>query len=188
MMSEELSLNTVDGKPIKMMVGLAWDPNEEKWGNLDTNIKVHNLDLSCAVLTESMQVKDLITPDNPMRDAYKDKIFHAGDNLSGGADFEDEEIRVDFSRLDDDIHGLAFIVSANNKIKFENVKNGECAFNNAQTLQPFLTVSLDDIPGQHRIVGIAKRTKSGWALQEAKVDVNALDEYIIEKALGEATV
>lgn len=187
-MSEELSLNTEEGQPIKLMVGLAWDPNEEKWGNLDTNIKVHNLDLSCAVLTDSMRVKDLITPDNPMRDEYRSKIFHAGDNLSGGSDFEDEEIRVDFEHLEDEIQGLAFVVSANNKIKFEHVKNGECAFNNAQTLEPFLTVSLDDIPGQHRIVGIVKRTRSGWALQKAEVDVGALDEMIIERALSEATV
>lgn len=182
-MSEELSLNTVDGKPIKLMVGLSWDPNEEKWGSLDSNIKVHNLDLSCAVLSKSMHVTDLITPSEPKRDVYKGKIYHSGDSLSGGGDFEDEEVRVDFDQIDEDVEALAFIVSANNKIKFENVKNGECAFNNAETLVPFLTVSLDGISGAHRIVGIVKRTPSGWALEEVSVDVNALDAYVIEQAL-----
>ncbi len=186
-MADELSLNNEDGTPINLMVGLSWDPNEEKFGNLDNSIKAHNLDLSCAILSESMQVKDLITPDDPKRDMYKEQIFHAGDNLSGGSDFEDEEIRVNFDRLPDDVSALAFIVSANNKVKFEHVKNGECAFNNAQTLQPFLTVSLNDIPGPHRVVGIVKKTSSGWALQKAEVDVRALDAYIIEQALGEVT-
>lgn len=185
-MSEEYSLNAEDGSIINLMVGLSWDPNEEKWGSLDTNVKAHNLDLSCALLSESMQVTDLITPDEPKRDQYKEQIFHSGDNLSGGADFEDEEIRVNFDKIGGDVHALAFVVSANNKVKFENVKNGECAFNNAQTLQPLLSVSLDNIPGQHRVVGIVKRTSTGWALSKVEVDVSALDAAVIEQALGEA--
>lgn len=183
-MAEEYSLIDEDGNTHKLMVGLSWDPNEEKWGTLDTNIKAHNLDLSCAVIS-GKQVTDLITPDDPKRDVYREKIFHAGDNLSGGSDFEDEEIRVDFDKLDDSIDALAFVVSANNKIKFEHVKNAECAFNNALTLNPFLTVSLNDIPGQHRVVGFVKRTVTGWALQELTLDVTALDAYIIEQALQE---
>jgi len=106
-------------------------------------------------------------------------------SLSGGGDFEDEEIRVDFDQVDDNVEALAFVVSANNKIKFENVKNGECAFNNAETLVPFLTVSIDDIAGEHRIVGIVKRTAAGWALQELSIDVSALDAQVIEQAMAE---
>ncbi len=132
-MTQDIELNFSGDIP-KLMVGLSWDHNEVKVGVLDDSVVPHNLDLSCVVLTQGLQVKDIITPVDPKRDVYKNQIFHMGDHLSGGSDFEDEEIQVNFENLNADITGLAFVVSSNDRVKFADVTNGKCEFYDAASL------------------------------------------------------
>lgn len=96
-MPQEVALN-FSSDDRKINVGLEWDPNEEAAGVLG-EIKPHNLDLSCAILSADMIVRDIITPTDTKRDVYKDQIFHKGDHTSGGSDFEDEEILINLDNV-----------------------------------------------------------------------------------------
>ena len=184
-MSNEIELKFNADIP-KLMVGLSWDPNEYQ-SVLKEDIVAHNLDLSCAVLNKNLQVKDIIMPDEPKRSLYKNQIYHMGDHLSGGSDFEDEEIHVNFANLDADIFGLAFVVSANNKVKFSDVANGNCSFLDAANLDPFLSVELQGIEKPHYLVGITMKNDHGdWILQNTQKELLALDAGLLEEALRSA--
>ena len=126
MLQHNLSLAFEDDIP-KMMVALYWDPNEEPTGVLG-DITPHNADLICAVINENIRVMDVITPQNPKRDSYKGQIYHKGDSLSGGGDYEDEEIIINFDALGSDVKAIAFAVSLHHSVKFSDVKNGKIAF------------------------------------------------------------
>jgi stress response protein SCP2 len=182
-MAQDIQLTFSEGAS-KLMVGLSWDYNEEKAGVLEESIQPHNLDLSCVVLGAGMRVRDIITPDSPKRDEYKAQIFHMGDHLTGGSDYEDEEIQVNFDKLDSAVSALAFVVSVNGKVKFSEVKNGSCAFCDAATLAPFLSVGFAGSQQPHYLVGvIVKNDVGGWVLKDVQAELLALDAGVVEGAL-----
>ena len=178
-MAQDIELNIP-----KLMVGLSWDPNEQKQGVLDESITPHNLDLSCIVLGQGRQIKDIITPSDPKREAYKNAIYHMGDHLSGGSDFEDEEIQVHFENLDADITGLAFAVSGNDKLELAEVANGKCEFCDAASLKPFMSVEFKAVEKPHYLVGaVIKNDQGVWVLQNTQTELLVFDQDVIENAL-----
>ena len=177
----------------KLMVGLEWDPNEEEKGVIST-VKPHNLDLSCAVFDSGMSVVDIITPTHPKREEYKGQIFHKGDALDGGADFEDEEILVTIDSLGDDINAIGFMVSTNDHVDIASVNNGICRFQDAISLSPFVEIKLSEfvskkdnvnIPRQeHFFAGmIIRGDDDKWVLKDAQFILPALDGTSIETAV-----
>lgn len=203
-MSEIIPLNfSTDNK--KLLVGLSWDPNEKSEGVLG-DVKVHNLDLSCAVFNADYEVCDIITPIDTKRDTYKGQIFHRGDNKSGGADFEDEDITVHLDKLDQTtgdlelectVRALAFVVSTNDRVKFEDVSNGDCHFMDGLTLEPFKKIDLQGeakkMSGpnassqQHLVLGYVSEDENGaWTLKSMSHEINALEKSAIEDAVKSA--
>lgn len=187
---KELSFS---GDISKLMVGLEWDPNEEEKGVVSV-IKPHNLDLSCAVFDTDMSVVDIITPTHPKRDEYKGQIFHKGDALDGGADFEDEEILVTMDTLDAEIKAISFMVSTNDHVDIASVKNGICRFQDAISLSPFVEIKLSEfiskkdsvsIPRQeHFFAGIIMRAEGDkWVLKDTQFVLPALDGTSLETAV-----
>ena len=185
-MTQDIELKFSGDIP-KLMVGLSWDHNEKKQGVLDESVVPHNLDLSCVVLGQGFQVKDILSPRDPKRDVYKNQIFHMGDHLTGGSDYEDEEIQVNFENLNADIAGLAFVVSSNDRVKFADVANGKCEFCDAASLQPFMSVEFQTAEKPHYLVGVVVKNDQGvWALQNAQSELIALDPTVLEDALRSA--
>lgn len=168
----------------KLMVGLSWDPNEQRHGTLG-GIRPHNLDLSCAVLDKDLQVIDRVSATDPKREQYKMQIFHKGDNQSGGADFEDEEILVTFANLDADIAHLAFIVSSVDGVAFSDVKNGACAFLDYVSLTPLLELDFSAVKTAHVLTGLVRRDDQGrWWLSAVQADLPSCDALGIESVVG----
>ena len=171
----DVSLTNIE----KLMVGLSWDPNDKKEGVLDESIVPHNLDVSCVVLSVDKQIIDVIKPNETMREKYKNQIFHLGDHLSGGSDFEDEEIQVSLQNLNNDIGYLLFVVSANGKVGLADAQNGVCAFLDGVSLSPLLSVNLSKTPGQQCVAGVVSRDgENGWTLRSlsaANVEADGQD-------------
>ncbi|NQZ14354.1 MAG: TerD family protein [Alphaproteobacteria bacterium] len=190
-MPQEVALN-FSSDDRKINVGLEWDPNEEAAGVLG-EIKPHNLDLSCAILSADMIVRDIITPTDTKRDVYKDQIFHKGDHTSGGSDFEDEEILINLDNVSSDVGALALTVSTNDQVDIAEVKNGVCRFMDASSLSSFLDVSFDEFVShkdainrssqQHFLAGVLVKKKEGWALYDMQSMLSALDSTSIEMTI-----
>ena len=138
-MSDQIPLNfSDDGR--RLSVGLSWDHNEEESAYGD--IKVHDLDLSCAVISQTGEIIDIISPQEPKREQYKFVIFHSGDHASGASDFEDELINVQINNIDDTIGTLAFFISTKDSVKLKDVANPECVFLEGTTLDKFFSIDL----------------------------------------------
>ena len=193
-MTKLLPLN-FDSGINRLMVGLMWEPNENRAGVLGT-IKEHDLDLSCALFDGNNEFFDLITPQEPKRDAYGVEVFHSGDNLSGGSDFEDEEIRVDFDKLNENIHALAFFVTTNNKIKFEDVREPACHFSDATSLNEIIKFDLTELSKKFEmpehfekerfLIGVVKKNQEGtWDLINYQTRVTVMNSGVIAQVVQE---
>ena len=181
-MNDNIVLNH-EGTVPKLKVGLSWYHNEQKAGVLDTSVVPHNLDLTCAVIGQDKKVLELISPHAPKRSKYKEQIFHMGDHLSGGSDFEDEEIVVSLDKVSEDIHALVFVVSVNGKVTFSDVKNAALEFMDGITLDSFLSFDFLGAEKAALMCGLLVRDGNGWLLQSVREDIAAVDETLIQESL-----
>lgn len=101
------------------MVGLGWDPVEQPRGGGLLNAlfgggKAPEIDCDASVLMLNEQGrlvsnKNLIYFGNLKSGCGS--VKHAGDNLTGGGDGDDEEIFVELNKVPSDIHKLFFVVN-----------------------------------------------------------------------------
>ncbi|QZY54833.1 TerD family protein [Crassaminicella profunda] len=90
----------------KVLVGLGWDVNKYDGG------KDFDLDAAAFMLGENGKVaseKDFIFYNN-LKDAAQ-SVMHLGDNLTGEGDGDDEQIKIDLSKVPQNIHKIDFTVT-----------------------------------------------------------------------------
>ncbi|QDX92680.1 TerD family protein [Brevibacillus laterosporus] len=90
----------------KVIVGLGWDTNKYSGG------QAFDLDASAFLLRagdKATGVQDFIFYNNLK--GGNDSVIHTGDNLTGEGDGDDEQIKVDFSRVPADIEKIAITVT-----------------------------------------------------------------------------
>ncbi|MCL2742448.1 MAG: TerD family protein [Planctomycetaceae bacterium] len=89
----------------KIVVGLGWDPRTTSGDDFD-------LDASAFLLNESGKVRsdrDFIFY-NQMKSA-DGSVEHSGDNLTGGGEGDDEQIKVTLNSIPADVQRIAFTVT-----------------------------------------------------------------------------
>lgn len=96
------------GKPgmTKLVAGLGWDTNKYD-GGFD-----FDLDGAVFMLTDSGKVgsdKDFVFYGNPKHNS--ESVVHMGDNLTGAGDGDDEQIKIDLSKVPANIQKIAFTVT-----------------------------------------------------------------------------
>lgn len=92
----------------KIVIGLGWDVNKYDGG--------HDFDLDAAafLLGEAGKVsseKDFVFYNNTKHES--ESVIHLGDNLTGAGDGDDEQIKVDLSKVPATIHKIDFTVTIN---------------------------------------------------------------------------
>ena len=106
----------------KILVGLGWDVNQNASG--------HNFDLDASVLLlgagdKLKNTKDVVYYGNLKHSSGA--VQHMGDNLTGEGDGDDEQIKVDLSKIPANIEKLTFTVTiykaADRKQNFGQVSN-----------------------------------------------------------------
>ena len=106
----------------KILVGLGWDVNKNSSG--------HNFDLDASVLLlgagdKLKNTKDVVYYGNLKHSSGA--VQHMGDNLTGEGDGDDEQIKVDLSKIPANIEKLTFTVTiykaADRKQNFGQVSN-----------------------------------------------------------------
>ncbi|MDR3333710.1 MAG: TerD family protein [Treponema sp.] len=90
----------------KIVVGLGWDTNQYSGG------AEFDLDASAFLLTETGKVraeKDFVFYNQPKHESGS--VFSTGDNRTGEGEGDDEQIKVDLSKVPADIAKVAFTVT-----------------------------------------------------------------------------
>lgn len=93
-------------KAPKFTIGLGWDTNTSATGtDFDLDASVFVLGENKKLLSDSHFVfyNNLKTPDGA--------VEHTGDNLTGDGDGDDEQIKVDLSKIDDKVHEICIVVT-----------------------------------------------------------------------------
>ena len=87
-------------------IGLGWDPNQTATGN------AFDLDASAFILGENKKIlsdehfvfyNNLSSPDG--------SVVHTGDNLSGDGEGDDEQIKIDLSKISPEATEICFVVT-----------------------------------------------------------------------------
>ena len=106
----------------KFTIGLGWDTNSSSTGTtFDLDASVFILGENKKILSDSHFIffNNLITPDG--------SIEHTGDNLTGDGDGDDEQIKVDLSKIDMNATEICIVVTIhdaeNKKQNFGQVRN-----------------------------------------------------------------
>lgn len=112
---EKISLVKPGGGLKKVRVGLGWDEAARKRGLFSLKPKDIDCDASVILCGEdgkiiSTDVKHCCVYFGNLRDA-SGAIVHAGDNLTGGGEGDDEQITVDLSLIPPGIARLVFVVN-----------------------------------------------------------------------------
>jgi len=106
----------------KFTIGLGWDTNSSSTGlGFDLDASVFVLGENKKLLTDAHFIfyNNLKTPDG--------SVEHTGDNLTGDGDGDDEQIKVDLSKIDATATEICIVVTIheaeNNKQNFGQVRN-----------------------------------------------------------------
>ena len=103
---QKVSINKENPGLSRLVVGLGWDTNRYDTG------AVFDLDAEAFLLTDAGIVsrpEDFIFFGNLVHPSQA--VAHQGDNLTGAGDGDDEQIKVDLSRIPENISRIAFTVT-----------------------------------------------------------------------------
>lgn len=127
----------------KFIVGLGWDANTTSTGqSFDLDASVFILGENKKLLTDSHFVfyNNLISPDN--------SVEHAGDNLTGDGDGDDETIKIDLSKISPNATELCFVVTIHDaemrKQNFGQVRNSFVRVYNPANNEEILKYELEE--------------------------------------------
>ena len=129
---QKISLSKEEPGLKKIIVGLGWDTKEG-----DTGFDF-DLDASCFMLNENQKIptdnhfifyNNLKSPD--------ESILHTGDNKTGDGDGDDEQIKVDLTKIAHQIKRVVFVVTIHEAItrkqNFGQVENSFIRMVNEET-------------------------------------------------------
>ncbi|MBQ1915547.1 MAG: TerD family protein [Selenomonadaceae bacterium] len=114
---QKVNLKKDNGQALgKVMIGLGWDPMEQKSGGFLSSVfgsKNDNIDCDASVIMlqngKYLKQSDLIYFGNLEHSSHA--VRHMGDNLTGEGDGDDEQIFVDLDAVPADYDKLVFVVN-----------------------------------------------------------------------------
>ncbi|WP_291151789.1 TerD family protein [Flavobacterium sp. UBA7680] len=127
----------------KFTIGLGWDTNESSTGSgFDLDASIFVLGENKKILSDSHFVffNNLKTPDG--------SVEHTGDNLTGDGDGDDEQIKVDLSRIDKNASEICIVVTIHDaearKQNFGQVRNSFVRIFDTNSNAEILKYELDE--------------------------------------------
>ncbi|RYI31155.1 TerD family protein [Bacillus infantis] len=171
----------------KIMVGLGWDPVENKGGSGllgslfggggGANV---DCDASVIMLGENDKLRnnsDVIYFGNLK--SSDGSVQHTGDNLTGEGDGDDEQINVDLSRVPSHVQKLVFVVNIYDAVKrkqhFGMIRNAYIRIVNPMGREELIHYNLtDDYSGKTSlVVGELYRHGTDWKFAAVGTGTNA---------------
>jgi len=175
----------------QIMIGLGWDPVEQKKGGLLGGLlgggKAQEIDCDASVLMlnengKLVSNKNLIYFGNLRSESGS--VWHTGDNLTGDGDGDDEQIVAVLNQIPSSIHKLLFVVNIYDCVKrrqdFGMIQNAFIRVVNKDNNQELLKYNLtENYAGKTAlIVGEIYRHGSEWKF-------GAIGEGTHDTSLGE---
>lgn len=127
----------------KFTIGLGWDVNNTSTGG------AFDLDASLFLLNESKKLvsdnhfifyNNLESPDKA--------VIHSGDNLTGDGDGDDEQIKIDLTKIDAAVQEITVVVTIHDadarRQNFGQVRNSFIRIFNTETNEEILKYELDE--------------------------------------------
>ncbi|WP_158799583.1 TerD family protein [Pedobacter sp. L105] len=127
----------------KFTIGLGWDTNSSSTGaDFDLDASLFLLGDNKKLITDEHFVfyNNLVSPDGA--------VEHTGDNLTGDGDGDDEQVKVDLSKIDPKVAELCIVVTiheaAARRQNFGQVRNSFIRIVDASTDQEILKYELEE--------------------------------------------
>lgn len=127
----------------KFTIGLGWDTNNTSTGG------AYDLDASLFLLNDSKKLvsdnhfifyNNLESPDKA--------VIHSGDNLTGDGDGDDEQIKIDLTKIDPAVKEITVVVTIHEadsrRQNFGQVRNSFIRIFNTDTNEEILKYELDE--------------------------------------------
>ena len=124
---QKISLDKeVGGRLSRVVMGLGWDVAKRGGflGGLFGGGDSIDLDASCVMFDEAGRAVDTIY--YAQLQSRDGSVIHTGDNLTGEGEGDDEQIRVDLSRVPPNVKTLVFVVNSFTGQDFGRIENAFC--------------------------------------------------------------
>jgi tellurium resistance protein TerZ len=123
---QKISLSKEGGAGLaKVVMGLGWDPIKAGgflgFGKKQLEV---DLDASCLMFDDKNNLADVVW--FKQLQSKDGSIIHTGDNRTGAGEGDDEQIRVDLSRVPPNIKTLVFVVNSFTGQNFSQIENASC--------------------------------------------------------------
>jgi stress response protein SCP2 len=138
-------------------VGLGWDPASGR----------RNIDLDASVIAYDQTGRKLEIVWFMHLKEFGGALRHAGDNLTGRGDGDDEQIHVDLPGLPPTVVSLVVTITSFKGHKFTEVANAYCRLVDADTGQELVRYNLSEAqPASAVIMAMLRRTAAGtWEMR-----------------------
>lgn len=155
--NESVSLVKTGAPPLSFVImGLGWDPAK----------KGKDVDLDASVVVFEPRGKDIEKIYFGNLAAFDHAIQHAGDNLTGEGDGDDEQIRVDLSKLPPEAAVLVFTITSYRGQRFDEVTNAYCRLLDGQSGAELVRFDLSESQRHTGVLMAAiYRTGPTWSMQ-----------------------
>ncbi|WP_262151539.1 TerD family protein [Chryseobacterium foetidum] len=127
----------------KFTIGLGWDTNNTSTGGaFDLDASLFLLNDSKKLVSDSHFIfyNNLESPDK--------SVIHSGDNLTGDGDGDDEQIKIDLTKIDDAVKEITVVVTIHEaderRQNFGQVRNSFIRIFNTDTNEEILKYELDE--------------------------------------------
>ncbi|NTE05749.1 TerD family protein [Agrobacterium tumefaciens] len=127
----------------KFTIGLGWDTNNSSTGaafDLDASIFILNDQKKLVSDENFVFYNNLVSPDGA--------VEHTGDNLTGDGDGDDEQIKVDLTKIDPRVSEICVVVTIhdaeNRRQNFGQVRNSFVRIFDAVTNEVILKYELEE--------------------------------------------
>ena len=127
----------------KFTIGLGWDTNNSSTGaafDLDASIFILNDQKKLVSDENFVFYNNLVSPDSA--------VEHTGDNLTGDGDGDDEQIKVDLTKIDPRVSEICVVVTIhdaeNRRQNFGQVRNSFVRIFDAVTNEVILKYELEE--------------------------------------------
>lgn len=153
------------GQLTQIVMGLGWDVVKKKgfMGLFGGETEI-DLDASCIMFDLNNQPVDAIW--FKQLQSQDGSILHTGDNRTGAGDGDDEQIKVDLSRVPASVKTLMFVVNSFTGQTFAQIENAVCRVVNQANGQEVARYNLTG-QGSHTAQIMAKvyRHNNEWKMQ-----------------------
>lgn len=153
------------GQLRRAVMGLGWDVRKSKgffgFGGGGGEI---DLDASCLMFDRNRAMVDSIW--FRQLQSNDGSIVHSGDNRTGAGDGDDEQIRVDLTRVPPNVETLVFTVNSFLGDTFDRIENAYCRLVDEETGQEIARYNLTG-SGSHtgQVMAKVHRSGDGWEMK-----------------------